>query len=309
MLIDYDALNMITDGPSDAGFHFIQDFLTCEQYWGYKYYYGLEPLHDSPYVLYGHAMHVALEKWYALHDKGASITDRVNQAKKEFLRSMEEKESRYYLKDQYESDRVRGLQTIEGYGLHYFNEYWKIAKVPNIDGVEQLAIEIPLRTVLPSGVQFTGRIDMVAYNRQGHLYLFDHKNTGWVIYKLEKALRASAQATGYLWLWNETFPDKRAHAVIFNVLKNLNGKTEYKQTVVYKTEEDIEKFKRNSETILNRMLDIVESPEPEFVMNTGSCMMYGSACPYINLCRGENFDALLGVDFKLRGQELPEEDR
>lgn len=309
-MLDFDALGMTTDGPSDAGFHFIQDFQRCEKYWGYKYYYGIEPLHDSRHVLYGHAMHVAMEKWYLLHDKGTATPVRVQQAKKAFIESMAQKEKRYFNHDEYEADKLRGLQTLEGYGLQYFNEYWRLATVQRQDTGQIIkAVEMPLRAVLPSGVHFTGRVDMAAYNREGRLYIIDHKNTGWVMYKLEKTLRASGQATGYLWLWNETFPNYRANAVVFNVLRNVNGNTEYKQIPVYKTQEDIDTFKKDVDIVLNRMLSIVDSPEPYFVRNTDQCTAFGAPCPYIKLCQGENFDVLLGRDFRLRGAPIHEEEQ
>ncbi len=288
------------EGPSEAGYHFLQDWRRCQQYWAWTYYYGLEPMHTSPVLMYGIAMHEAMEAWYlgVMHNQPAH--QKVKDAKVMFLASLTSMKDNYLYEDTYLADVDKGLTTLEQYGLEYSKESFVVEKTP--DG--QPALEISCRSVLPTGDIFTGRLDLVVRGPQAIRYIVDHKTTGWAISMLERTLRVSNQATGYLWLWNEKYPELKAQAVIFNVLRNAKGSIDFRQVVVYKTEEDVERFKRDCTKTLNVIAEEVSKNNPIFTMNTDSCFKFNKACPYLELCQGSNYELQLGTKFKLKGEPL-----
>lgn len=290
------------EGPSEAGYHFIQDWRRCEQYWAYAYYYGIEPLHTPPVLLYGIAMHEAMEAWYLSLMHGQPVHQRVKDAKLMFEASMVSMRDHYLYEDTFNDDMHKGLSTLEQYGMEYSKESYVVETTP--DG--RPAIEIGCKTELPTGDVFTGRIDLCVRGPQGTRYVVDHKTTGWAINSLERTLRVSNQATGYLWLWNENFPDMPANAVIFNVLRNSKGSIEFRQPVVHKTDEDIERFKADCTKTLNEIAVEVSRSVPHFTMNTDSCFKFNKPCPYLELCQGTNYELLLGTKFKLKGVPLNE---
>ena len=284
-------------GPTESGYHFIQDFLRCEQYWAYTYYYGLEQMNPATVLLYGLAMHEGMEAWYMAVMNRLPLHERVRAARTMFKATLAGYKDMYLQPEYYSQDMAKGIALMEQYGFEYANEGFTVDKLP--DG--RPAIEVACSTHLPSGDKFTGRLDLVVLNSVGVRYIVDHKTTGWSLMNLERALRVSHQATGYLWLWNNNFPDKQAAGVVFNVLRSYNGKPSFGRPIVYKTAEDVSKFQRDVAKILDRIANTVAEPDPTFIMNTDSCYKYNKACPFLELCQGSNYELLLGKRYKLRG--------
>lgn len=288
------------EGPSEAGFHFIQDWKRCQRYWGWTYYYGIEPINPSPVLLYGIAMHEAMEAWLLALMHNGNAFERVNDAKNMFQASLVGMKQYYLFEDTWAADLAKGFQTLEEYGIKYNEEHLFVEVLPD----KTPCLEMSCKATTPHGDKFTGRVDGVVRNAQGVRYIIDHKTTGWAISMLERTLRVSNQATGYLWLWNETYPDLKANAVIFNVLRNSKGSIDFARPVVYKTPEDIERFKRDTDITLNEIAEHVAVEDPFFTMNTDSCFKYNKACPFLECCQGSNYELHLGEKFKLRGDAI-----
>jgi hypothetical protein len=282
------------DGPSESGFHFLQDWRRCQQFWAWRYVTGLSPMHESPTLMYGIAIHKALEGWYRAVDRGQPPHERIEVAVRDFRDCMYLFKDQYVKGDWYQDDIAKGLLTLEEYALRYSNEFWKVLRVGG-----ELAIEMSESCSLPSGNRFTGRIDLVVQNPDGKIFIMDHKTTGWALANVTKTLQVSHQANGYLWLWNENHPDLQASAVVFNVLRNYKGSTDFKQIPVYKSERDIERFKQDTDKCLSDIVREVSSPNPHFQMDTDACYKYNRACPFMDLCAGTNYESLVGVEYRI----------
>lgn len=281
---------------SESGIHFLQDFRRCQAYFYWKYVRDLEPKTKAPALIFGTAMHLALAAWYEALRKGESFDTRCSAALLVFREAMESERDQYFDEEKYDDDLIRGQILLQAYAVEYPNELWEV-----------LAIEEPVEFVFPNGDKFTGRVDLVVRNND-RVYIVDHKTTGWSIVSLSRYLTVSSQATGYIWLWNTAKPYP-VHGIIFNILRQYKQTNEFRQILVMKSDEDIERFKRESAKTLNSIAEAVSDPKYIWEHNDNSCFLYNRACPLLDLCFGSAYaEGLIGTQFKVReGKPEPDE--
>jgi len=277
------------EGASSSGFHFLQDYLRCQQYFYWKYFRKLEPLWASPSLLFGDAIHKALEAWYIGLRDGMTTPERHLLAVQAFRSRLGEIKDSYKYTETFLEDRDRGKRIIDAYALEYAFEAWKV-----------LDIERGLEYTFETGDKFTGRFDLAVTTHQGRQYIVDHKTTGWGMANLIKTLNATDQSTGYLWLWNNTAPDyMRANGIIFNIIRSYKDSIDFKQHLVTKSDADLDRFKKDAGYTLEEIATKVTDPNRfRFVRNTASCYLYNRPCPYLDLCMGANYEGLIGTMYK-----------
>jgi hypothetical protein len=280
------------DGPTESGFHFLQDYLRCQQYFRWKYVYDLEPMFLSPALIYGMNIHRALAVWYSMLPTKAPVAERVRAAIQEFKTAQYESASEYLSTDTWKEDTERGEFMLQQYGLQYPFEPWVVVSPP----------EQTLEMQLPSGDKFTGRIDVPIMSPQGRLYIMDHKTTRWGWVNIIRSLNVTDQACGYLWLWNKTNPDRQADGILFNIIRQYKGmgEPEFKQHLVTKSFGDIERFEKDAAFLLNEIAEKIADPDARWVRDTSACFKYNRACPYLELCGGENYQGLIGTTYRKR---------
>ena len=282
---------MPQDGPSESGYHFIQDYRKCKKYFEYAYIIGLEPVHKSPTLIYGGAVHYALERYYiTLRDKKSP--DLANKAMLAgFRKAMTEAKDLYVKPDFWTADLARGLNLLGNYPIWYANE-----------GLQIIAVEQSLWMPISDVERLTGRIDLVVRNSQDRIYIMDHKTTGWSMKNLVKTLQAGDQPTAYVALWNYNHPDLRAQGAIFNILREYQGSASTHRELVYRTQRDIDEFLEGIAYDMNELQQRLMDPDARWGKNTESCFLYNRPCPFLELCNGVNYDALIGIRFKLKDQ-------
>lgn len=277
---------------SNAGFHFVQDYKRCQKYWFNKYVRGLDPIHKSPALLFGESGHTALEAFYGAVRDGVPYHERGTLMKKAFIEAIDSHQEEYDYHDKFIDDRERASIVSDAYALQYASEYLKV-----------LAIEESLEVELDNGQHFTGRIDMIVKLQEGQRYIMDHKFTGWSLNSFSKGVQNSDQATAYIMLWNEAHPEARVSGVIFNIIREYKGNVNFLRPIVVKTQADLEEFKLDLMDVQDDMAERVLNPEARWSKNTDSCFLYNRPCPYLDLCKGENYEGLIGVRYKLRTEE------
>lgn len=287
---------MAQGGPSESGYHFIQDYRKCKRLFHHKYIIGLEPLHTSPTLLYGNAIHAGLESYYeALRDnKGMKIAS--NRLVSRFRESMAKVKEEYVEPDYWVKDLKKGEHLLQQYPLWYSQD---------ITNYKVIGVEHDLwMPVGPSGSsRFTGRIDLVWSNNQGNRYIVDHKTTGWSIKNLKRTLGASDQATAYMALWNYHNPKMRVNGVIFNILREYQGSIDGDRLLVYKTQQDIDDFVEDLAYDITDLQNRIMDPKARWPKNTESCFLYNRPCPFLEICQGANYQSLVGLKFKQTGSE------
>ena len=252
----------------------------------------LSSMHTSPAMLKGTAVHEALAEWFRLHGKEAWDV-RATKMVEVFEKSMRSMSEQYEDQDRLEDDIKLGSDLLSAYALDNVTETVQ----------EVVAIEHPMSFTFETGDVFTGRMDL-AYIIDGRLYIVDHKTTGWALSSLVRTLMVSDQANGYLWLWNSTNPDRPAHGLIYNILRQYKTSTEFKQCLVMKTDTDLERFAGDAQHTINEIASKMASPQERWVRNTGACFNYNRPCEYLDLCMGANFEGLIGTKFRM--EEEPE---
>jgi hypothetical protein len=241
-------------------------------------------------MLYGRAIHKALETWYTLLAKKETAPTRAAETIASFKTEMESCRGEYLYEDSYNEDLLRGVEALQHYGIKNSFERWTVIDAP----------EMELRCFLPNGAQFTGRIDLVVRSPEGIVYIIDHKTTSWGIGQLTQTLQVSDQANAYLLLWNRTFPDLQTTSVVFNVIRQFKSTVELKQILVMKTFEDVERFANDAAQLTSEITQKAMSDHGVWVMNTGSCYLYNRPCPYLQLCKGMAWQPLIGTEYKMR---------
>jgi hypothetical protein len=186
----------------------------------------------------------------------------------------------------------RGLYTLDMYGLNYPREPWQVQAVEGL---------LSFKTDL--GDYFTGRIDLAVRTPDNRIYIVDHKTTRWGFVNLMRSLNVTDQTNGYIWLWNRTHPKLPADGMIFNIIRQYGSNPEFKQHLVTKTEADIVRFEKDANFLLDEIAKKMSNPDDpsvRWVRDTSACFKYNRPCPYLDLCRGDNYKGLMGVEFRKR---------
>lgn len=272
---------------SDSGFHFIQDYQRCPRYWYNRYVLQLDEIRKSPALIFGESGHEALEYYYTMVRDGVPYHERCQPTKQRFMDSLAARKGQYEYHDRYADDLNRAELIIDAYCLQHSMEMFT-----------PLAIEESLELKLPNDQIFTGRIDLVVRSQEGTVYIVDHKFTGWSLSSFAKTTESSDQATAYLMLWNELHPELQATGVIFNIIREYKGAVNFLRPIVVKTRNDIEEFKLDLMDTQDTIQHKVQTPDARWPKNTASCFLYNRPCAYINLCKGENYEYLIGTKYK-----------
>ena len=276
-------------GASPSGYHFVQSYQNCKRKFYWQYIRSLEPIHKAPALLLGSAGHEGLDEWYNQHSIGSSVSKRVKFATDRAIACIEESYDHYYDKSKFEAHKRQLRDTFQQYGLEYYDESLRV-----------LSREDTLSVGLEYGDIFTGRMDLVALFGDGRRMIVDHKFTGWHMESFARSVKSSDQATAYTMLWNENFPGKRVGGVVFNIIRNYQGKIDFKRVPVYRAQGDVDEFKREVSENFRDLAQRAVDPEATWPKNTDHCFAYNSPCPFLDLCQGVKYDGLVGVKFKLR---------
>jgi len=277
----------VANKVSDSGFHFMQDYIKCQQYFYWRYVKQLQPVHKPSPLIYGGAIHAGLEAWYKGMQENEHIELRLKHMLESFKATMQEDEAEYAEHEWYEKDHDRGLLVLQAYAEHYPKEPFKV-----------LAVEEPVDIELPTGDHFTGTMDLIV-EQEGRVLIYDHKTTGWSMELAVRSLSTSDQATGYTMIHNYLHPDRQAVGLVFNMLRNVKSVIEFSRSLVVKSRADQERFNGDVTYTLSEIARKLSNPEERWVRNTGNCFAYNRACPFLELCQGANFEGLIGVKYKV----------
>ncbi len=279
----------MSQGPSESGFHFMQAYRNCQKKFYYQYIVGLEDLKPSPAIIFGINMHMAMATWYQAYKDGLPLHERVIKAKEIFKVEHEKCRDSYIEPGLFESDLYDGSNMIEEYGLRYCDEVWTVR-----------AIEEPVEYTFKSGMRVTGRIDLVATSKEARNYIIDHKTTRWAIASLIRELNKSDQASCYIHLWNSVHPELLVCGVVFNILRRGKTTSDFRQHLVLKSNDDVKNFVDSAEETLTEITNKVMRSGAIWTTNTDRCFDYNKACPFMDICPGDNYESLIGTAFKLK---------
>jgi hypothetical protein len=272
---------------TESGFHFINDYLKCQRYFEWRYIHKLVPKHPSTKLLLGQAVHKALELMFKAPAVFKYTREELLQS---FMVAMEGLRLQYVTDEDFDGDLITGRALLNKFFDDQGHKYWKPLAVE-----QELAVCFVDHDVVASTL--TGRLDLVVEAPDGLVHIVDHKTTGWSIALLCQSLSISDQASAYLLLWNTNHPERPASGVIYNILRKCRSVVEVAQHPVTRNEPDIQRFKRDAHYVLKEIKRKTTTADQVFPMNTGACHLYNRPCAYMDLCRGVNFEGLIGTVF------------
>ena len=247
----------------------IDTFQTCRKkyyYWGVRH---LQTRTKSPALLFGGAIHDALDLYYT---KGLDV------ALENFRETYQDRET----------DDLRtvanGVKLMEWYAKVYHTEPFEIMGKPETGFV------FPIGDVL-----WGGRMDLpVKWKQDGSLWIMEHKTTSKVGFNFFNQFDLDKQITGYI-LAMEAFTGQTVQGCLVNLLqpwkevKRVTAKTKkpedhFIRAPQTRTKELKERFKLNVHRIVRDINWCEENNEFYEAEKKDICFYYNYDCPYKGLC-------------------------
>jgi hypothetical protein len=174
----------------------ITDFLRCRKRYNYRWVQNLEPKQANEKLTIGSAIHKFLEWWY---------TERRPLDAMDVMR-------------QYITDNSEGLDEMQledmlllatGVAKHYINHYgldhnWTVR-----------GVEVPFSVQLDDNTNYTGTIDLIVEDEDGHIWFVDHKTTTSIDI-FDKNSDMNRQISRYWWALQQL--GYNVHGFIYNII-------------------------------------------------------------------------------------------
>ena len=245
----------------------LSGFKACPRKFFYRFKKHLikasEETLDAP-ILFGQAMHLAMEAWY--------LTKDAQQMDKAFLD--------YFLP--FKDCDAKGLRTVEkGITiLHQYRENYPLAN--EAFTVQEKNVEIGFVAELSKDYLYCGRIDLlVDWNLMFNgPVIIDHKFSSSKGYL---CITPNHQLDGYIWGVSE-LTKQNVKGALLNIVyigKGLKTNT-FERHMAYRTPEDIQKWKQSTLSWLSLLSECEQ--KDNWPMNTGSCGAFFRDCEYKPLC-------------------------
>lgn len=201
---------------------FLESFTACPRKSEYSSLLKRVPSSDQPALNFGSGLHLALEQRYKTA-KNESIT-----------KDQEEiicKQLNYYFAQNPQPDEDHrnanfAVELFKRYNTRYSVEPFKLLTKPDESVATELEFAVPLFEYhFPFGppghivpVIYTGRIDLpVVWDDR--VIIMDHKTTSALGDFYFEGQKVSPQYEGYVWVWNQIFPDNPASGYCINAIR------------------------------------------------------------------------------------------
>ena len=192
---------LLFTGPSSRGWHRIQTFLECPQRYAYEYEgrrttgaAAKDDSDDAVPLVRGSLLHLGLAQHYSQM--------REYQQGRDPARFYDPAEAIEILADAkgglWKSEAPEILRCVEAYQQYWAHEDFKVLHVEELFQSEF------------HGYPFTGRLDLVVEDRQGKVWIIDHKGTSFLSDKHRQFYSMSGQMHAYRWLAAATYGDRIA---------------------------------------------------------------------------------------------------
>jgi len=255
----------------------VNTFLRCKKKYYYRMFKHLTTTTMSPALLFGLAIHAALEEYY----NTGKMTDGITR----FLKDYPEPELGETLRTV-----ENGVKLLEGYATVYPQEPFKILAV-------EAGFVVPIQGDIT--ILWGGRLDTLV-EWDGALYVLEHKTCSRLGGSYFKQFSPNMQPTSYTFGASE-YLGKKCHGVIINALepwkqvlrptvKTKKLEDHFARDPISRSERQIEDFKIE---IVSTVKEIVEREQRVlagedvrkcFPCTQSECFSYNYRCPYADLC-------------------------
>lgn len=191
---------LVFTGPSPRGWHRIQQFLECPQRYAYTYEGGeahgsrKEESEESEPLVRGSLIHLGLAQHYCQMREYQNGRDpELYYNPEEAMRILADAKGGIWA-----SEVENMIRCVDAYRDHWHAEDFKVLHVEELFQGDF------------GGYPLTGRLDLVVEDRQGRVWVIDHKGTGFLSDKQRQFYSMSGQMHAYRWLAAARFGDRLA---------------------------------------------------------------------------------------------------
>jgi len=174
----------------------ITDFLRCRKRYDYAWNQNLEPKQRNEKLTIGSAIHKFLELWYS--DRRA--LDAI-EAMRVYIMDNSEGLDEMQLQDMIELATGVCTNYIATYG---FDDTWTVR-----------GVEVPFSVQLDDNTNYTGTIDLIVEDEDGHIWFVDHKTTASIDI-FDKNSDMDRQISRYWWALQQL--GYNVHGFIYNII-------------------------------------------------------------------------------------------
>lgn len=255
---------------SPLGHHFIQAYNENKWNWFLRYVRCLVPDHTPTPLIYGGAIHSALEYVYKQWDVEGMVYV--------FREVLSAREKEYADPDRFRTDLGRGPQELLFWAnewLEHDKQYWKV-----------LAVEEDMQVPLPADLTMTMRLDLIVQDKEnGDILVRDHKTTGWSVGGTVNSMDQQDQVTAYLYGLSQVHPDwyRLCQGLQPDILYHKgNVMKAARPTILTRTKHDLQRYAVELSGLLTEMSQKVlayiqgsHSPYALFPRNGKDSAMFG----------------------------------
>lgn len=264
--------NKILDtGPSPRGWHRLQSMLECPQKFAWQYELGVSTFNDeSPALIKGSMMHMALAQYYyrKKNEQEGKPVDEWMEAK-EALQAKAKVEVGW-------ADFVDQISDCYDQYLDFWGqESW------TVEEVEKLAY------CRIGEHLFTGRFDLIIRDKNGKVFVMDHKTTSRIQANQAKYYGISGQLIGYAYMAMSIYGDDFG-GVILNQIQHT-GKMKFKRINLPPAPNLIAEFPQIVKDTEKRISELQKEERDPMkwpkAINELTCYSRYGACPFMEQCK------------------------
>lgn len=265
----------------------INAFQTCRRYYYYMMVKHLQTLTKSPALLFGGAIHDALDVYY---------TEGIDKALAKFRETYKDKEG----------DDLRtvsnGVKMLEQYAIVYANEPFKVLGKPEAGFVFPLTEDI----------MWGGRMDLPV-EWSGDLWIVEHKTTTALRSNFFRQFDLCKQITGYT-VGAEVCYNRKCQGCIVNALepwkelkrptaKSKRPEDHFVRNPMPRTKMLKDRFKMNIARIVRDIRWCEQENEFYEAEKKETCFSYNYDCPYKQLCLYGEDERIIKRDYRVEKWE------
>ena len=280
-----DDPRLLFTGPSPFGWHRYEAFMRCPA----SYAFDQEArargdVNDAPALVQGTLVHLGLAHHYARRRAEQNPDDPSLDAARDLYRPGEavkvlaEREiatrTSPAAREVWQTAAATAQRVVSAYAVHYAAERLRVEAVEEVFALD-----------LGDGASLTMRIDLVASDRQGRIYLIDHKTTGRLTSNHPVQYGASGQFLAYSTLGRLLWPD-RFGGLILNMIEIQGERTTFDRPAIQIGPGRLAAFIPSVRDVARRMAALRDVPAADWPRNTteNTCWTRYGACPHLGVC-------------------------
>lgn len=275
---------------------------TCPRKFEYKIIRNLVEGTESSAIIFGKAIHKALEHWYTLEptqrDHGDELKEYAEMLAYGHNLDVEATGSQesirqfvlaapglHCLPDTDKRSVSQGVKILIAYFKHYHNDGFSVLNHNGKPCIEQ-DFSFIIHEDSQMVIEYFGRIDVIMQNKQtGITVIADHKTTAALGSQFYSRLKPNHQYTGYV-LGAKQCLGVDTNLFMINGIQVAKTKTEFARQITERDETDFHELKL---AVIDSVLRLRSYHDrKEFPQNAPEpCSSYGS-CEYLDVCQANN---------------------